>query len=879
MLAVESSGWDGVPQFPHLQSLRVASWNANALKPHLDEILAMQFDILAVQEVRVADDTAASLQLQCKQHGYFFFHGILPSFKKCNRGLKLDKTVPGVAFLVKSSIAARPLEIPEIQKWLQDGRFLACQFFINSRWVSFYNVYAPVDDSTPMFQEFLQFAYTQSHTDTVVCGDCNTNVRDSPFVQQLIQIHWCPLTFHTDHDFITFRHAKGGTSAIDSIILSPRMVEYASPIQTFSVMEHGHNVVYTTLTHNTQARPTWEVQFLEIFFEEGDHQDHAWQQKMQDLKNDFAQSSVDALWDSWCEALHVIHGSSCSTLGRKPAFRLRDEHKVHKLYALLQQAIFQQDEQAKKQIRQKLNASSKHEFRKWRNRISGKICQFGQWLRKLFNWCKGCSIPVPSCVASDEHGQQGYTTCLAESLLEIRDFYKRLYLKSPNALPLPPVDIHAHQKPEDEQIQKIFTILSRIIAKADASKAPGIDGLQVYHFKQLPTHAVFALAVIFYKAFVQSKFPDAWLICKVSCVPKKQGQIKVKDLRPLTVAPVVYRFFGKTMLVLNEEFCQNVDFASVGGIPKRSAYEAWFPAALACEASWRAKPEHKSTIQGAAIDTHKFFDFVPQSKACEALLAIGLPHAHVATWAFAIKNCRRHVPLNGAILTESFGCDVGIPQGDPVSMLAAASLLGLWTAQLPREPTLARVFVDDRLLLSSDHTHLLECFHVTEFWDEQHGFLTHFKTFKTVAFGNNSSAQNLWWTRGYEVDRQEHVTYLGVPLPCKGLPRLKFFEPIFNKCHAVLDRLIRAKVSHYVACEVIARKILPAVTHATSVARPTKDQIDKLRTKFMRLQRFVNVRRKMLMRYSYRRLINLILSLPSSMQISCFGNVCIATNP
>ena len=86
--------------------------------------------------------------------------------------------------------------------------------------------------------------------------------------------------------------------------------------------------------------------------------------------------------------------------------------------------------------------------------------------------------------------------------------------------------------------------------------------------------------------------------------------------------------------------------------------------------------------------------------------------------------------------------------------------------------------------------------------------------------------------------RLEHITYLGVPLPCKGLPRYKFFHPVFDKCHAVLDCLSRAKVSQYVACEVVARKIIPAITYATSVARPTRDHVDKLRTRIYAVAAF-----------------------------------------
>ena len=44
------------------------------------------------------------------------------------------------------------------------------------------------------------------------------------------------------------------------------------------------------------------------------------------------------------------------------------------------------------------------------------------------------------------------------------------------------------------------------------------------------------------------------------------------------------------------------------------------------------------------------------------------------------------------------------------------------------------------------------------------------------------------------------------------------FQPILDKCHTILDRLIRAKVPQYVAEIVVARKIRPALTYAASVA-------------------------------------------------------------
>ena len=47
-----------------------------------------------------------------------------------------------------------------------------------------------------------------------------------------------------------------------------------------------------------------------------------------------------------------------------------------------------------------------------------------------------------------------------------------------------------------------------------------------------------------------------------------------------------------------------------------------------------------------------------------------------------ITRIRRYASLNGAVHTHHFGATSGIPQGDPLSMLAAAALLGQWTLEI-----------------------------------------------------------------------------------------------------------------------------------------------------------------------------------------------------
>ena len=84
-------------------------------------------------------------------------------------------------------------------------------------------------------------------------------------------------------------------------------------------------------------------------------------------------------------------------------------------------------------------------------------------------------------------------------------------------------------------------------------------------------------------------------------------------------------------------------------------------------------------------------------------------------------------------------------------MLAAApAFLGKWTYEMPNQDLLAKVFVDDRLLLGFCNESLLHAFHTTEFWDTHHGFSTRAKT---TAVGTNDPQHSLWWMDGYEVKR------------------------------------------------------------------------------------------------------------------------------
>ena len=833
--SVFPESWDDAFQFAHNERITIGTWNINALQPHMSQAIALDLDVLAIQELRISDDTAAGLRHEAKQNGFQFFHGTLPQLKRTSKMVQIDKLVPGVGFLVKDHLSARYDNFVQLQQWEQVGRHCSIQIFINGRWIRFHATYSPAREPQKFNEEILQSLTSLSHEDVVLMGDFNFNTRDSSFVRQFADNGWCPLTMFLAYDQVTFSSNRG-TSCIDSIIISPNLIHQATSLNVSHVFEVGHKVLSFTLQHTQRRSPTWEICNTECP-NEFDHDaamlrwDHCFQQLLQDS----SALPVQCLWEKWCSTLVSTCGILNQHLGVKPKFRVQDQSKLDQAHQQLCSAMQHMHFQQQQILLDKIHKHKRNQIRKWRNRITGKNLSPSQWMKQLFKWVRGPSLPVPSCIESVRHGVQGFTASLADSLLEIQEFFQTVYNKDPDhihfgiAQPLPP------QQCSLPDIETAWLILLDIVRKADAAKATGMDGLSVHMVKQLPPVAIKCLALVFVASIQQQCMPKSWLDCKLTCIPKRLGKIQVKDLRPLTIAPVAYRLFCKFLLLSNLDAQQRVPDRSIGGVPKRSAFHAWFPAAVKCESTWKLVAHMRPVVQGIAIDTEKFFDNVPQEKALEALVALGFSTQQVAAWAFGLQHLARYVSLNGAVNRESFRATNGVPQGDPLSMIAAAALLGQWTLEIPSDLVFNRVFVDDRLMLSTNNEELHEAFLTTQLWDHQLRFSTEKKT---CAFGNNEECHNSFWMNAQEVQRENYPVYLGVPLPLNGLSRAAFFQPVLDKCHIVLDRLIRARVPQYVAEIVIARKILPALTYATSVARPTKQQIEQLRTKIYQAAAF-----------------------------------------
>ena len=96
------------------------------------------------------------------------------------------------------------------------------------------------------------------------------------------------------------------------------------------------------------------------------------------------------------------------------------------------------------------------------------------------------------------------------------------------------------------------------MARSSPKKATGLDGVSVADFKALTQQAPASIAGLFHDILLTATFPEPWLNIRVSLVPKKGGEHALKDLRPLSIGPVAYSIWAKTLLVLCSHASSNI---------------------------------------------------------------------------------------------------------------------------------------------------------------------------------------------------------------------------------------------------------------------------------------------------------------------------------
>ena len=281
-------------------------------------------------------------------------------------------------------------------------------------------------------------------------------------------------------------------------------------------------------------------------------------------------------------------------------FRIREAYSTPKAFVDLQQAFQKQTYDAAALILDGSNKKSQRSLADWKLRLSAGP---NVWASVVAKWIKKPPLTLPYSLKVETQGQACSTVGLAEMHDVAYSFYNKLYNCGERfSLPEPQL-IGADLIPEAFRLQNFTHVVEHIIARSSPKKATGLDGISVADFKALPHSALHTVTGIFHDILTTATFPEPWLNIKVTLIPKKGGELALKDLRPLSIAPVAYRIWAKTLLTLCSHASANIHASSVGGVPKRQATHAYLRVALSVE---KIAAQKKSAI-GLAIDTQKFF--------------------------------------------------------------------------------------------------------------------------------------------------------------------------------------------------------------------------------------------------------------------------------
>ena len=332
----------------------------------------------------------------------------------------------------------------------------------------------------------------------------------------------------------------------------------------------------------------------------------------------------------------------------------------------------------------------------WLSRLRGSSANV--WTRVAARWVRRASVPLPLSIQVVSTSG----TCRTVGLSEMHDaafqFYQDLY-NAGDTFTLPSrAAVGADVFPADFSFDSFHATLGRVLLRTSPHRAPGLDGTYVLDYTLMPPEGLRLFTRLCLSILETGVYPPSWFDVKVVLIPKKSGFLSFKDLRPSAVAPVPYRLFGKALLCLSGHAMTKLHAHSVGGVPGRSAQQAFVKVCFIIEKVRSAK----GSFSGLAIDTQNFFDCIPHALAYRSLLLIGVSPLVVHTWLTFVLSIRRFVSLKGSVSPVPIFSDRGIPQGDPISMLAAAVSLAVWLTDLeaipPSPSATAWVSVDDRLL-------------------------------------------------------------------------------------------------------------------------------------------------------------------------------------
>ena len=811
--------------------ISVATWNANSLRMNSDILEHFHDDILAVQEVRCAEHHAQGLALRLRAQGKELLLGRCPGWRKGHKSWMVDRQTPGVAFVVKDSIIQRPVkDMPAtLQHWYDAGRLLMWEFLIDHSWIRCTNIYMPTDAEhrQQMSKAIIEYMKERQNYPEIVLGDINADTQQSYLVHATTEIGWRNMASESSTPFVTYTCASH-ESALDTIMMSPMLALDADHLRIQEVPK-GHKMVKTTLrSTDTDESETkyhappaleWRKDATAELFDKN---------LLEDFKEACDNGSLDRAWQLWNQLAACL--SSTQQSGRRgglPTFRtttLSQQRHEDSLFRLRWEAA--SPEARAGLISEWEQTQKRHKARRladWKRQMKNSVAHDG---RAFYSWLRG-PRQLPRCTMTD--GEHQYVTKM-QCLHHLEHYWNSITGRRP---PFVKVKCTFLDQDEPDDEVEATRLIKGIVRAVKETSSMGLDGWRAQEWRTMPNCMITLLVLLYQGCRRYRLVPEAWLPLRMACIPKTQDHCpRAADFRPISVASLAYRCLAKWQLAsLPLEAYHHFPAQCIGGLPEREAPMAWYTTALEYEEDILSAHEEGRALYGIAIDTYKFFDHITLSDACLMLANLHIPVATIEMWRYWAENHRRHFSYAGLCSPQGHSILRGIPQGCPLSMIAANGVMAHWIASLTPTTVCTRSYVDDRLLAARQLEDLQQAVWETQKFDNKHGMYT---KAKTKVWCSKKISLELKWLED-DVIPQGNVTYLGLPLLFRNWSAESWYGPIIKRIRETAHRMTWAEVVGERADGVVACKLIPMFCHATVILRPSKAQYTALRSIFRKL--------------------------------------------
>ena len=328
--------------------------------------------------------------------------------------------------------------------------------------------------------------------------------------------------------------------------------------------------------------------------------------------------------------------------------------------------------------------------------------------------------------------------------------------------------------------------VTKQINKLNIKKATGYDGISPKIIKFAQPVITNPIKVLINKSIDQSVFPEKLKAAQVSPLFKKNNSLDKSNYRPISVLPMISKFYERAI------FDQIMEFLNNHFNPLLSAFRSGFgcqTALLRIIEDWKKALDDNKFIAAILMDLSKAFDCLPHNLLMLKLEAYGLSENSLKLLKSYLENRRQCIKI-GNNYSEWDTLIKGVPQGS----ILAPVLFNVFINDIfhfVQDSTIYN-YADDNTLsysdtnintvvktLENDSINLID-------WFSKNLMKANPDKFQAIAIGPKTNKHNLSFDlKGTKITCEENVKLLGITVDS----HLNFDKHISEICKKASQQL------------------------------------------------------------------------------------------